>query len=73
MHEISLNFKCVLKYYLAGGGDFVALMAFVYRLHTQDQDHRRGLQCLQQRAGQNQDPGEELHRPHRQPSIQAVV
>lgn len=45
----------------------------VLRLHKEDQDHWCCLQCLQQRACQNQNPGEELRRPRRQPSLQAVV
>lgn len=50
----------------------IVVMA-VFRLHTQDQDYWCGLQCLQQRAGENQDPGEELHCPYWQSSLQAVV
>lgn len=68
-----LNFD---KTILVNQLNFPLLMApdfCVHRLHTEDQDHRCGLQCLQQRAGQNQDPGEELHRARRQPSLQAVV
>lgn len=43
------------------------------RLHSQDQNYWCCVQCFQQRAGADQDPGEELHRAHRQHPIPAVV
>ena len=39
----------------------------------QDQDHRRCLQRLQQRAGQDQDPRQERHRRDRRRPLQTVV
>lgn len=79
----NLNMTLVKSYSGSSLGFFSRFLAIIkstcnfslltHRLHSQNQDHWRCVQCLQQWACENQDPGEELHCSGGQHTVQAVV